>query len=193
MPQRYCTWNLLHLSGSLSHLQVVANPGHITIPPLIHFCTKVFGFTYEFKVSIVQLTSKTIYMRLTILFLLICFHAHSQVNRSALELARENTEDFLTTKIFRNQTYRPITFSTLEPYKNYDPDISWVLEHKCEVLNTTRRFGKDTSTYTTYKFVFYLDRKLKVFRAESFQGNLLTEDEKPAVMAKREEKQVTGY
>ena len=126
-------------------------------------------------------------MRLIFLFFLfISFHAHSQVNRSAAELARENTQEFLVNKIFKSQTYHSLAYSEVEPYRPYDPNISWVMEHKCEVLNTTRLFGKDSSTYTIYKFVFYLDRKLKVYKAESFQGNLLTDDDKPAVMAKRE-------
>lgn len=125
-------------------------------------------------------------MRLTCLLLLICFQASSQVNRSALELARENAQDFLTGKIFKNQDYHPISFSNIEPFKHYNPDISWVLEHKCEVGNETHYSGRDTTIYTTYKFVFYLDRKLKVFRAESFQGNLLAEEDKPAITAKRE-------
>jgi len=125
-------------------------------------------------------------MRLTLLLLLIGFQANSQLNRSALELARENAQDFLSSKIFKNKDYHPMTFSNLEPYKQYSPDISWVLEHRCEVGNETHYSGRDTTIYTTYKFVFYLDRKLKVFRAESFQGNLLAEEDKPAVTAQRE-------
>jgi hypothetical protein len=125
-------------------------------------------------------------MRLTIFLLLICFQANSQINRSAMELASENARDFLVSKIFKNQDYHPLNFSVLEPYKQYDPNIAWVLEHKCEVGNETHFYGRDTTIVTTYKFIFYLDRKLKVFRAESFQGNLLSDEEKPAVMAKRE-------
>ncbi|MFL5774465.1 MAG: hypothetical protein ACJ75F_14980, partial [Flavisolibacter sp.] len=75
---------------------------------------------------------------------LLCIQANSQINRSAMELARENAQDFLESKIFKNQDYHPINFSGLEAYKQYDPNISWVLEHKCEVGNETHFYGKDT-------------------------------------------------
>ena len=125
-------------------------------------------------------------MRLIIIVLLFSVQANSQINRSAMELARENAQDFLVNKIFKNQNYRPVNFGELEPFKQYDPNIAWVIEHRCEVGSETHFSGRDTTILTSYKFVFYLDRKLKVFRAESFQGNLLADEEKPAVMAKRE-------
>ena len=127
-------------------------------------------------------------MRISFLIcLVLAFSAQGQINHSATELAKENVQEYLVKKIFRNKVFRPLEYGSLEPYAHYDPDISWVFEQRCEVTQTVRYPGKD-STYTLpYKFVFYLDSKLKVFRAESFQGNLLVkDDDRPVSTAGKE-------
>jgi hypothetical protein len=106
----------------------------------------------------------------TILFLLVLspFIAFSQINRSARELAKENIQDYLSSKIFRNQPINPVSFGELVRFKKPDPEITWTIEHRFELVKNSKVQGHDSTIRQPYKFVFYLDEKLKVYKAESF-------------------------
>lgn len=107
-----------------------------------------------------------------ILFLLLILPAFSnaQINRSATELAKENIQEYLVSKMFKNQPYKPVSYSELKSYKGKNPEIIWTIEHKFEIAEAQKVSDKkSTDAREPYSFFFYLDKKLKVLRAESNQ------------------------
>lgn len=107
---------------------------------------------------------------LFLLFVLPLFAA-SQINRSAREFASEQVQDYVVKKLFKDQPYKPGSFGELKERKAENSDIAWTIEHKFEI--TEIRKGSDNKTAPTknYKFMFYLDDKMRVLRAESFFVN----------------------
>src|SRR5215831_13149183 len=68
-----------------------------------------------------------------IIFLLILVPSvlNAQFKRSATELAKENIQDYLTSKLFKNQPYKAISYGELMARKEEDnPSIVWSIEHK---------------------------------------------------------------
>lgn len=110
-------------------------------------------------------------MRIILFFLLAApFVAHAQLNRSANELAHENIKEYITEKLFKDQAYKPVSYDELKPYKIDRTDVVWSVQHKFEIAGTPEPVHSgSTDAQQTYKFIFYLDKKLRVLRAENIQ------------------------
>src|SRR5687768_13950521 len=103
-------------------------------------------------------------MRLLLLLLLVIpVMATAQSSRSAAELSRALIGEYLTKKIYKDQPYKAVFFGALEQYKVKHPEIVWVMEHKCEVLEKE----KDDSAWQPRNFVFYFDKKMKIVQTKS--------------------------
>lgn len=107
-----------------------------------------------------------------ILFLLLIVPAFSdaQINRSATELARENIREYLVTKIFKDQRYKPVSYGELKLSQEAHSEIIWTIAHKFEITEPEKTSDKKpTDARKSYSFFFYLDKQLKVLKAESNQ------------------------
>lgn len=104
-----------------------------------------------------------------ILFLLLIYPAltYTQINRSASELAKENIQEYLKEKIFKNCSYQSISYGELTACKDNNVDIAWFIKHEFAIATDSLR-GEKAPGQKLYKFVFYLDDKMKVLRAESY-------------------------
>jgi hypothetical protein len=105
---------------------------------------------------------------LLFLFLTVPFFSNAQVNRSAREFASEQIREYITTKLFKDQAYHPVSFGELKNRDEKKSGISWTIEHKFEITETHTDEGKATAIPRQYKFIFFLDNKMKVIRAQVF-------------------------
>ncbi len=83
----------------------------------------------------------------------------AQVNRSATELAKENIRNYLVTKIF-DSSYQEVFYGTLKQLEGYHRDIAWTIDHTGYTKN------EKGERKQAYRFTFYLNDRMKVFRAE---------------------------
>ena len=92
---------------------------------------------------------------------------HAQVNRSANELAKENIKSWLLSKLFKDQPYKPGTYSELKSVVDKNPSVTWIIMHRFEIEEP--EIDPDTKSHIQkpYKFAFYLDKKMGVVRAEA--------------------------
>lgn len=107
-------------------------------------------------------------MRTILLALLFVPLVHqAQVNRSATELAKENIKTWLLSKLFKDQPYKPGTYTDLKSVVDKNPNVSWLIMHRFEIEES--EIDPDTKSHIQkpYKFAFYLDRKMGVVRAEA--------------------------
>ena len=93
---------------------------------------------------------------------------NAQINRSATELAKENIHEYVTGKIFNGHQYQSVSYGVLTPRKERNQDIMWSIEHKFQITETESQGDKKLSAQKPYKFMFYLDKKMKVLRAETY-------------------------
>lgn len=104
-----------------------------------------------------------------IALLLLPLAANAQINRSAKELAGDNIKDYINNKIFRGHTYKPLSYGELKPHKD-NTDIAWTIEHRFEISETSQMpVHKTADVQQDYKFIFYLDKKMKVLKAEDIE------------------------
>ena len=108
---------------------------------------------------------------LIILLLTVPVFAFSQVNRSARELASEQVQEYINTKLFKGQPYKPVYFGDLKPRKDPNFQIEWTIEHRFEITEAHKDENDKATQPKAYKFLFYLDHKMKVLRAESYFTN----------------------
>ena len=112
---------------------------------------------------------KIIVMRILLLILLgIPFFANGQINRSANELAREKVGEYIVTKLFKDLSYKPVSYTGLKSQKQPHVDIAWSMNHQFEIVDSQFVADKKTAVRKAYYFSFYLDKKLNVVTAESF-------------------------
>ena len=108
----------------------------------------------------------------TLLFLIFLFPllTSAQINRSANELAQETTRNYIQKKLFKGQTYTPISYGEIKSYKDKrDIEIEWMIEHRFEISKPPGSTDKKSEeTNQPYKFIFFLDHQMKVKRAESY-------------------------
>jgi hypothetical protein len=105
---------------------------------------------------------------LIFLSLILPLFATAQINRSARELASEQVRDYVTRKLFKDQPYKSVSFGELKAHKENDSEIAWKIEHQFEITAVHKFSDELPGTSKSYKFLFYLDSKMKVLRAESF-------------------------
>jgi hypothetical protein len=95
--------------------------------------------------------------------------AGAQINRSARELASEQVQQYVKTKLFNGIPYKPISFGQLKEHKEKNNDeMAWMIEHRFEVTEPHSFTDQKTPTPKTYTFLFYLDQKMKVLLAETY-------------------------
>jgi len=98
--------------------------------------------------------------------------AFTQVNHSASLLAHENIQDYLKSKLFKDQPYYPLSFGDLKPDKDNHTETAWIMEHKFQVIEKKDKEGKHSTLDTQeYWFFFSLDKKMRVIKAESIQND----------------------
>jgi hypothetical protein len=103
------------------------------------------------------------------IFLAVPFLTTAQINRSAREFAGEQVQEYITTKLFRDLTYRPVSFGDIKTYDDKkNKEIFWTIVHTFEVTDKPKTFDQKAATTKQYKFLFYLDDKMKVIRADSY-------------------------
>ena len=108
-------------------------------------------------------------MRIVLILLLIApAWSLAQVNKSANDLAREVTREYLVSKVFKGKNYQPISYGELRERKDKKTDVTWVLEHQFEISDKPNGYDAPSSDKKTYSFVFYLDKRMKVVKAESY-------------------------
>ncbi|SHF48086.1 hypothetical protein [Flavisolibacter ginsengisoli] len=110
-------------------------------------------------------------MRMILLFLVFPLMINAQVNRSASQLAQENIQDYLRSKLFKDQPYHPESFGELKPLKEDHSETSWIMEHKFQVAEKVNKGSLKPVSLDNheYWFFFFLDKKMRVVKAESIQ------------------------
>ncbi|MGN6402788.1 MAG: hypothetical protein ACTHMD_20195 [Flavisolibacter sp.] len=103
-----------------------------------------------------------------ITLLLLPLLAIAQINRSAKELAGVNIKEYISTKIFKGDVYKPVSYGELQPHKD-NTGIVWTMEHKFEISNSQAPVHKTNDVQQVYRFIFYLDKKMKVLKAEDIE------------------------
>jgi hypothetical protein len=108
-------------------------------------------------------------MRIVILLLLcLPFIGKTQINRSANELAREVSAEYLRDRIFKGKNYQPIWFGELKPRSDKKGIVAWTMEHKFVISDKDPAGFRTTSdSIQSFSFLLFLDRKMKVLKAES--------------------------
>ena len=95
----------------------------------------------------------------------------SQINRSATELAEENVQDYIENKIFKDKSYKPVSFSKLKSEESKDRKIEWRIDHEFQIAKTDKVNGGQAIIYQPYSFVFYLDEKMEVVKVAGYYKN----------------------
>jgi len=108
-------------------------------------------------------------MRVTFFLLLIIpAITNAQINRSATEFAKEQIAEYLTSKLFKDNPYKPVSYGELKTLNEQRSGIAWCLVHEFEVTETDTNSLKKTMVQKPYRFAFYLNEKMKVVKAESY-------------------------
>ena len=108
-------------------------------------------------------------MRILLLSLIsLPFFCGAQINRSANEVARERVQEYIGTKLFKDLGYKPGDYGELTSQKDRENYIAWSLNHQFEITDSQFVADKRIAVRKTYSFSFYLDKKLKVIKAESY-------------------------
>ncbi|MBL7738255.1 MAG: hypothetical protein JNK14_03490 [Chitinophagaceae bacterium] len=99
--------------------------------------------------------------------------AGAQVNRSAKELASESVQAYITGKLFKNMPYKSITFGEIKEAGIRKKDvIVWSIVHKFEITEDGKgSFGSSPESRKEYRFLFYLDDKMKVIKADTWYSH----------------------
>ena len=110
-------------------------------------------------------------MRTSILVLLLCISvaAHTQINRSANQLAQESSKTWLLAKVFKGSQYEAVSFGDLKKYDDHRSKACWTIIHHFTITDDKQKgFGEDQTLKKSYQFQFYLDKKMNVVKAESY-------------------------
>jgi len=92
-----------------------------------------------------------------------------QENRSATELAKENIAEYLSRKLFSGKNYLPESFQVLKSFEApFKTNITWTIGHEFSVTESSVS-ANEKRKKSRYGFLFYLDKKMTVLRAESYE------------------------
>lgn len=114
---------------------------------------------------------KTIAMRSFFFFLLLLpVVTGAQINRSAKELASEKVREYVTGKLFKNKEYISISFDDIKQVGDRKKDeVVWAIAHKFEITEGGKSsFENSPKIRKKYSFIFYLDDKMKVLKADTW-------------------------
>src|SRR4051812_195931 len=108
----------------------------------------------------------------TILFSLLLIPAisNAQFKRSGTELAKDVIRDYVTQKLFKNHSYRPISFGELKTNRGGDPAFSSLIKHKFAITQIESHENMKVPVQKEYLFVFYFNDKMKLQMAESISS-----------------------
>jgi hypothetical protein len=104
---------------------------------------------------------------LFLLLLLAPVAAKAQVNRSATELAKENIGEYVTGKLFKGYSYEPVSYGLLKSRNERNRETKWSIVHEFGIIEKQTGTDKLAVTQKQYKFIFFLDEKMKVLSAET--------------------------
>ena len=110
-------------------------------------------------------------MRIMLLLVFACpLLAAAQINRSATELAKETTADYIRLKAFKKQVYHPVSYGDLVDLNPTDKqsNLIWAIRHRFEIEETRMVDDKKVVVRQPYTFYFYLDERMRVVKAESY-------------------------
>jgi hypothetical protein len=105
---------------------------------------------------------------LLLLSLTLPFFSNAQVNRSAREFAIEQIQEYIVAKLFKGQPYKPGAFGELKPAGAKNSAIAWSLIHQFEITETRADAYAKTTVLKPLNFIFLLDNKMKVQKAQVF-------------------------
>ena len=107
-------------------------------------------------------------MRITLLLLLLFpVLINAQINRSATEFAKEQISEYITTKLFKRNSYQPVSYGELTEWQDKSSEIKWSINHKFEITELQNNYGKKVAVQKLCKFIFYFDDRMKIIRAET--------------------------
>ena len=101
-------------------------------------------------------------------FVTLPFFCAAQINRSANEVARESVGQYICQKLFKNQGYTAGQYGELQPKNDRVTEVAWSITHEFEITDSQYVSNKRIPVRKTYNFSFYLDKKLKVIKAEGY-------------------------
>lgn len=108
-------------------------------------------------------------MRLLLISLLtLPLFTEAQLNRSAKELAEERVKEYIVTKLFKDASYKALTFGELKTQHQPQTDVAWTISHRFEVIDSQLVNDRRSPVTRSQFFSFYLDRKMKVISAEGY-------------------------
>jgi hypothetical protein len=107
--------------------------------------------------------------RLIFLSLFLPIISAAQINRSARELATEQIREYIATRLFKDKPYKAISYGDIKSYSVAHSPVYWIISHNFEIRDTEVAFDKKTTTTKLCRFIFYLDKKMKVIRADSYE------------------------
>ncbi|HEX7903724.1 MAG TPA: hypothetical protein VF487_07590 [Chitinophagaceae bacterium] len=112
-------------------------------------------------------------MRIIItILLLLPVSMQAQISRSATELAKEITSEYISTKIFKDKLYQPLSFGAVKAWPDARSPISWTITHSFIITDVQRSgYNNVPDVQKTYSFMFYLDSKMKVLKASSYTSS----------------------
>ena len=132
------------------------------------YTRQFFNYLIDLIVNKGILFSKTTVMRIILFFLLILpVIVNAQINRSATEFAKDNISEYITTKLFKGNPYKPVSYGELKSWEEKNAGITCLIEHKFEITEIQTNDGKKASVQKPYEFTFYFNEKMKVVRAET--------------------------
>ena len=92
----------------------------------------------------------------------------AQINRSANEVARESVELYICQKLFKNHVYTAGHYGDLQAQNDREINVAWSIIHHFEITDSQYVSNKRIPVLKTYKFSFYLDKKLNVIKADGY-------------------------
>jgi hypothetical protein len=102
-----------------------------------------------------------------LLFFFLPFAVTAQFKRSATELAKENAQEYLAHKVFKNQAYQSISYGDLRARRESDREIAWSIEHTFRIIENDVHDIRKTPVQKIHRFIFYFDNKMRVLGATS--------------------------
>jgi hypothetical protein len=110
---------------------------------------------------------------LLLLLIALPFFTSAQINRSAKELASERIQEYVMNKLFKNKQYKPVSYGEIKEVGNKKKtEIVWVIAHQFEITEGGENsFEHSDKTQQPYKFLFYMNEKMKVVKAETYYSN----------------------
>jgi len=106
---------------------------------------------------------------LFLLLLIIPFCTKAQINKSAIQLARDNVDEYVKSKLFRSKFYTSVSYGLLKERKDIDKETVWEMDHVF-VIEEKHTVGSNPATSKQeYNFTFYFDSKMNITKAESSQ------------------------